>query len=324
MNTNRRDFLKLTAAAAAFSGVRGALAAVKDLLVSPIRGGGADSVLKLTPLELCVGAAKPFKALHVSDTHFNFWDITDYCGSERRNDHFERRWVRFPQALNSFYATIDYAAEKRLPILHTGDLIDWNSCGNRRVLAHNLKGLDFFYALGNHEYHTAVRGEDSTMTNADARALLQKIMPNDLTVASRVVNGVNFVAFDDGEVNLRDETVRGVKAEFGKGLPVVLLCHIPPFYTREFLENKLAAICADKRRLGVAEEDLPTQLSSPIQDSHDERTRAFYDWLRGQRQLKAILCGHTHIEERGAFSETADMIVAGGNFEGCGYEIEFL
>lgn len=324
MNTDRRDFLKFTVAAAAFSGVRGAWAAVNNLLVSPIRGGAADTVLKLTPLELRVGAAKPFKALHVSDTHLNFWDVTDYCGSVRRNDHFERRWVRFPQALNSFYATIDYAVEKGLPIFHTGDLIDWNSCGNRRVLAHNIKGLDFFYALGNHEYHTAVRGDERTMANADARALLQKIMPNDLTVASRVVNGVNFVAFDDGEVNLREETVRGVKAEFEKGLPVVLLCHIPPFYTREFLENKLAAARAEKIWRGVAVEGLPARLSAAVQDSHDERTRAFYDWLRGQRQLRAILCGHTHIEERGKFSETADMVVAGGNFEGCGYEITFI
>ena len=78
MNTNRRDFLKLAAAAAAFSGVRGALAAVKDLLVSPIRGGGADSVLKLTPLELRVGAAKPFKALHVSSS-------AGGCASPRRS-----------------------------------------------------------------------------------------------------------------------------------------------------------------------------------------------------------------------------------------------
>ena len=62
----------------------------------------------------------------------------------------------------------------------------------------------------------------------------------------------------------------------------------------------------------------------PVQDGHNARTREFYAWLREQERLKAILCGHTHVEERGAFSETADMIVAGGNFEGCGYEIEFV
>lgn len=323
---DRRAFLKLATAAAAFSGVRGgaAWAAAKDLRVSQIRGGCADSVLKPTPLELRVGAAKPFKALHVSDTHLNFWDVTEYQGSEKWNDHFERRWVRFPQALNSFYATLDYAAERNLPVLHTGDLIDWNSSGNRRVLAHSLKDADFFYALGNHEYHTSPAGGSPAMTGDEARAALRRVAPNGLTVASKVLNGVNFVAFDDGETNLREEAVRGIRAEFGKGLPVVLMCHIPPCYTREFLENKLAASRAEKRRLGVAEDKLPSRLSAPVQDSHDARTKEFYGWLRGQRLLKAILCGHTHIEERGAFSETADMIVAGGNFEGRGYEIEFV
>ena len=323
---DRRNFLKLAVGAAGLHCAGGAAwAAAKNLRVSPIRGGTADSVLKLTPLELRVGAEKPFRALHISDTHLNFWDVADYHGSEVRNDHFERRWVRFPQALNSFYASIDYAAERGLPILHTGDLIDWNTRGNRRVLAHNLRGLDFFCSLGNHEYHVDFgAGARPARSGAEARALLRDVLPNDLTVASRVVNGVNFVAFDDAETNLREETVRGVKAEFGKGLPVVLMCHIPPAYPREFLENSLASKRATLRGQGVPEEELPTNIPKPVQDSHDERTRDFYAWLRGQRQLKAILCGHTHVEERGAFSETADMIVAGGNFEGCGYDLTFV
>jgi hypothetical protein len=292
--------------------------------VSPIRGGSADTVLKLTPLELRVGASSPFRALHVSDTHLNFWDVTDYHGSDALNDHFESRWVRFPQALNSFYATLDHAAAGKLPILHTGDLIDWNSRGNRRVIARNLSGLDFFYSLGNHEYHTSSADETPAMSHDEARAALQGIIANDLTVASKVVNGVNFVAFDDADRNLREETMRGVAREFGKGLPVVLMCHIPPFYSREFLENSLAGKRATLRGQGVPEGKLPTQLAKPVQDTYDDRTRAFYAWLREQKSLKAILCGHTHVEERGAFSETADMIVAGGNFEGCGYEITFV
>ena len=40
-------------------------------------------------------------------------------------------------------------------------------------------------------------------------------------------------------------------------------------------------------------------------------------------QLKAILCGHTHIAEVDVFSETAQMYVAGGNYEGRAYEIVF-
>ena len=139
-----------------------------------------------------------------------------------------------------------------------------------------------------------------------------------------MVNGVNIVAFDDAETNLREETMRGIKAEFAKGLPVVLMCHIPPFYTKEFLENGLVSKRATLRGQGFPEESLPTRTAKPVQDVHNDRTRGFYDWLREQKLLKAILCGHTHVEERGAFSGTADMIVAGANFEGCGYELTFV
>ncbi len=49
----------------------------------------------------------------------------------------------------------------------------------------------------------------------------------------------------------------------------------------------------------------------------------FWDWAREQSALKAVLCGHTHVEERDRFSDTADMYVAGGNYEGFAYEITF-
>ena len=58
-------------------------------------------------------------------------------------------------------------------------------------------------------------------------------------------------------------------------------------------------------------------------DKHDEKTKAFYDWLRGRKDLKAILCGHTHWAQLDHFSDTAKMYVAGGNFEGQANEIVF-
>ena len=319
---NRREFLLATAAFGALSAARGAQG--RPLKVSPIRGGGADEVLKITPIEIRVGAGAPFKALHFSDTHLNFWDVQDFFGNPQKEEHFGQRWVRFPQALNSLYATIDYAESRKMMLLHTGDLIDWNTRANRNVVERNLKGRDFFYALGNHEYHSSA-GKAPEMSHAEARGAMQRVVGNDLTVASRVVNGVNIVAFDNGEMRLREETVARVKAEFAKGLPVVLMCHIPPTYTERFLENGLAMKRQILRGQGVPEEELAKlKRSGPIEPHYDERTMGFYGWLREQKALKAILCGHTHVEEQDRFSETAQMYVAGGNYEGCGYEVTFV
>ncbi len=322
---SRRGFIGSLAAAGAVAGVpRSASAAQqRPLKVSPIREGGVDEILKVTPVEIKVGAESPFRVVHASDTHLNFWDVTDFCGNAAKEAFFGERWVRFPQALTSLLATIDYAASRGLPLLHTGDLIDWNTRGNSAVCGRVLRGVDFFYSLGNHEYHSSA-GKNPEMTRDEKRANVAGFVRNDLTVASRVVNGVNLVALDNGERNLREQTVERVKREFAKGMPVVLMCHIPPTYTPKFIENGFAMKKQILRGQGVPEDELAVlKPGGPIEPYYDSRTRGFWDWARGQSALKAVLCGHTHVEERDRFSDTADMYVAGGNYEGYAYDITF-
>jgi len=303
--------------------VKHADAAARPLKMSPARKGGDGNVLKISSFEIKVGASNPFKILHVSDTHLNFWDVADFFGNAEREDFFGKRWVRFPQALNSLLATLDYAREKGLPLFHTGDLMDWNTRGNVNVCAQVLKGVDMHYAIGNHEYHSS-DVKSPALSSEGARARVAGFVANDLTAASRVINGVNFVAFDNGEKNLREETVRRVKDEFGKGMPVVLMCHIPPTYTPKFLENSNAMRAWILRGQGESEEVIAKlPFPQPIEPSYNTRTRGFWDWAREQEALKAVLCGHTHVEERDRFSDTADMYVAGGNYEGFACEITF-
>lgn len=322
---SRRSFLGSLAALGVAGVPRASSAAEPPLRIQPIRGGGAASVLKITPLEIAVGATKPFGALHISDTHLNFWDVADFCGEPESETLFGRRWVRFPQALTSFYASLDYAAERELMLLHTGDLLDWNTRANRAVLARALKGVDLHCAIGNHEYHASASAHRAKLTPVEARASLERLLGADLTVSSRVVNGVNLVAFDNARLQLREETVKRLKDEFAKGLPVVLLCHIPPAYTKKLLDASVVS----RREILLGQGESEAHVASlpypkPIESRYDDRTRAFYDWLRGQPLLKAILCGHLHAQVRDRFSETADLVLAGGNYEGLGLEIRFV
>ena len=320
MNRNRRDFIRCVASAGAFAAFSKAFAELKVYTT----GIANEQVLKIAPLEIDIGVGKAFKALHFSDTHLNFFDAVDFSAvTDSKKAHYHRRWCRFPQALQSFYATVDYARSNGLMMLHTGDLIDYVSEGNERTLSHNVAGLDFHYAIGNHEYQD--RGpEHYTDDQQGVRRRLRRYLPNDLTVASRVVGGVNFVSFDNAMHNLREETIVGVKKEFGKGLPVVLMCHIPPVYTMLFRENSRKAKRTRLIRMGeVSAQTKEMPLPGNPADRHNESTRAFYAWLRGRKDLKAILCGHTHCAEVDDFSDTAKMYVAGGNYEGHAYEITF-
>ena len=78
------------AAAGTVAGVpRSASAAQqRPLKVSPIREGGVDEILKVTPVAIKVGADRPFRMVHASDTHLNFWDVTDFCGNAAKEAFF--------------------------------------------------------------------------------------------------------------------------------------------------------------------------------------------------------------------------------------------
>ena len=311
----RRDFLGLGVGAFAAQ-------ALADLKVFET-GIVDETVLKIEHLEIDLGLGKSFRALHFSDTHLNFFDAVDFSAADRRKkDHFHQRWVRFPQAVQSFYATLDYAKRKGLPLLHTGDLVDCVTEGNLRFLEHNLAGLGLHYAIGNHEYQTRVP-EHYDPEPAKPRAAMQRFFEGDLTVSSRVIGGVNFVALDNARANVREEAIMGVKAEFEKPLPIVLMCHVPPFYTAKFLKNSAYSKYLIARGLGrdVKVEDFKP--GANVWNSYDQKTRDFWTWVQAKPQLKAILCGHTHIAEVDGFSETAQMYVAGGNYEGRAYELVF-
>jgi len=56
----------------------------------------------------------------------------------------------------------------------------------------------------------------------------------------------------------------------------------------------------------------------------DEKTQKFIAWLKEQSLVKALLCGHLHINFDEQFSDSARQYVVGGNFKGDVYEFEFV
>ena len=293
------------------------------LTISPIRAGGATEILEIGRIVLNVGADSPFSILFAADTHLNFWDVSDFRGNPDKEEFFGRRWVRFPQALNALYATIDLAASRGLPLIHGGDLLDWNTRANLEVAVRAMRGVNWLFAMGNHEYHSSA-GAVPPLSPAEAREAVARFSPNPVGVASRTMHGVNFILFDNGQTNLLRETIAGIERELARGLPSVLVCHAPPTYTPLFLENSVAMRREILLGQGYdAEEIDKLPPPKPVEPFYDAATLAFYERLRGCGNVKAILCGHTHVGERDRFSDAADMIVAGGNYEGHVLEITF-
>ncbi|MBQ5794395.1 MAG: metallophosphoesterase, partial [Kiritimatiellae bacterium] len=244
---------------------------------------------------------KPFSALHFSDTHIAMSDARDILACEERSlKVYEDRRTRFPISLQALAATIAYAERGNMPLFNTGDLIDYDSHANVECIANSFADRNILSALGNHESFGHRSKGLNPSTPEEARALLEKYEKayrQPLIVASKVINGVNFVAFDNGglERYFLERRLAAIRAEFGKGLPVVLLCHIP-------LNNK----------------DLDAPAVNGVKGD------SFMNELRAHKnQIKAILCGHGHRERLGEWNGIP-VALAGANFEGSAREIEFI
>lgn len=331
MKLDRRSFLSV-----------GALAAV---LPPSLRGGGdgpaapnatgparalggplanAHSPLlkavKFTQLSIAVGAHEPFRAVHCSDTHLNFMTVGDLLGASEAIDlpMYEKRRTQH-NALAPFAACVLKARLEKMPLLHTGDVWDYDSAANMLIAQDAfVQAQDVFYAMGNHE----MKGHWRTPADYSApawRTRIQPYLPNSVLCAAKVMHGVNFVSFDDTGYSFdrQAELEAFVKAEFARGMPVVLMVHEP------FLTDELFADLIEAKGPMVGHKKVePKNLSGHVYGAKPHE-RDFIGWLVRQQNLKAVLCGHLHLEAQYRLSDTVTQYIAGAAMKGCAYELEF-
>lgn len=306
MTLNRRDFLKLSASLYASPAVL--LTDYDSMRV------GAEELddLKIERHTINVGAERPFTAVHISDTHITFSDSRD---TERTQKLAESRSKYFSKAERYFLASAEYAKKKDAHLLHTGDMIDFLSETNLEYVKnfYDNTGNDFrFVSAGNHEYsHYLGEAKEDEAYKAHSIDRVQKSFPNDLRFASKIVNGINFVAFDDVYHYVADNIIELFEREVEKGLPIVTLCHVP-FFTPELYRVQMEE---KKERFSYL-------LGAP--DTKRESSDRFLSWLKTQPLFKAHLSGHLHFNHIGQFSDAATQYVVGGNFKGYLYEFNFV
>ena len=217
--------------------------------------------------KLQIGAKKPFKIIHMSDTHLTHADLRD---GERKVKLAEERLPIFPHAEEMLEAADQLAKELGAPILSTGDLIDFVSLKNLERAKEFAETHDLFLAAGNHEYSLYVGEafEDAAYRNQSLQKV-QAAFKNNIRQSARVVEGINFVAIDNGYYLFEEEQLAFLKEEVKKGLPIVLLLHVP-FY----------------------KEELARQAEDPC-------THETIAYIREERLIKAVIAGHIHKDTEG-------------------------
>ena len=272
----------------------------------PQRGGYERLSMSYATVE--IGLEKPFSVLHMSDSHLtatygheNEWRLGQ---NQTRTKTFGGRQE---EALKD---TLAWAKKHVEYIVHTGDLIDYQSEANFD-LVRKYYGPEIVGSLGNHEFiynkwestHACEEYKD------DTREQLREVYPFDVELHSQVVNGVNFVTLDDVFGSVTRKQVKMFRKEVRKGLPIVLCMHVP-FFT----ENLWRATCRFWYGKGpLTDGTLPEITGDYKVQKEDKVTREFIEYLKQEKLLKCILAGHEHITVEDQFSPTCrEYLVAGG------------
>jgi hypothetical protein len=318
---DRRSFLKRMAGMGALVATSQLPAlAEDDPTLFPKRGRFERLALNYGTVN--IGLEKPFSILHISDTHLTA--VYPNEDEKKQQLHKIRTTTFGGRQEEALRDSLDWARQHVDYVVHTGDLIDWQSEANFDLVKKHF-GEGVVGCLGNHEFSQHMWLSEPKETGTEqykdlTRKKLQEVFPYDIELQSQVVGGVNFVTLDDVYGYVTERQVELFRKEVKKGLPIVLCMHVP-FHTENIWRADIRFWHDEKSRFRNVAPD-PSGEYKRQQD--DPVTSAFIAYLKTEPLLKAILAGHLHITIQDQFSPTATEYVVGGNFLFHGEEILFI
>ena len=310
---DRRQFLKSAAGAGALIATTSLPAWADDNpSVFPDRGGYER--LSLSYATVHIGLKKPFSVLHFSDTHLTA--AYAHENEKKQTLHKSRTKTFGGRQEEALRDTLSWAKEHADYVVHTGDLIDWQSEANFDLVRRYM-GQDAIGSMGNHEFTTDMwlsdpKEEHTESYKDNTRRMLQSVYPYNVEFQSQVANGVNFITIDDVYGYVTERQVALFDAELKRGLPIVLCMHVP-FFTDD-IWRATHRFWTEKERTCTYGTTPPPPTGDYLVQKEDAVTRAFIARLKQEPLLKAILSGHEHITVQEAFSPYATQFVVAGNF----------
>lgn len=275
------------------------------------------------PLEILkntirIGLSKPVTLLHMTDSHITRDD--PFGGKQTANFDVDYKGC----AEDYFFQAIRYAKENEIPILHTGDMIDSFSEGNFKFLAEHFKDVDYIYAAGNHDFcHKLGEAKEDYDYKWEKINDIAPYIKNNLYFYSRVIGGVNIVTLDNTYYTVTQGHIELLKAEVAKGYPILLAMHVPfctPSLAQLAIESNEPAyvIGAPNELLGRYSEERRRQ------QTPDETTLRFMEYVKNQPAIKVLVTGHRHINDESMIGNRLPQFVTHGTYAGYVREIKLI
>lgn len=278
-----------------------------------------------------IGLENPVSFLHLTDTHI----VRD---DEKENGRAAVFGTTDEQIEDYFFKALDYAKKNNLPIVHTGDLVDYITPANLSFLDEFLSNVDYILAPGSHDYVHLIPGakeyrdwiDAGGAENAEYKAKQIKVIAphikNDMTFASRLIGGVNIVAIDNSYLNISDAQLDALKKEVTKGYPIVVAMHIP-IHTKALQELKIVPrenLCSspEEQKEHAIRNNRP-ELAENIRIYDDSTWRAI-EYIKSEPLIKVVLAGHRHFDHFDEYADDKFQIISRANCLGSAREITLV
>lgn len=287
-------------------------------------------MIEIKEYNLNIGVKEPFSVLHISDNHLCYADERD---DEEKLKLCNRRLLHFTnsnpdrqeQISNEIFS---YARENNLPVIHTGDLIDFVSYLNLDRAEEYLDGINTVMCAGNHEFSLYVgEAKEDEAYKQKSLALVQSKLPDGIEYGVHYLNCLKFITLDDSYYYILPEHFELFKQEVSDGEPFALVVH-NPIYSKDLYNQVMNGKPFDEPPyLTGCPKNLLKNLSVDRfeQQNADKTTLEFVEFLNECKNLKAIFAGHLH--ESGFISKLdsgVPQLVAAGTFDNTIYKVNFI
>lgn len=263
--------------------------------------------MEIIKTTLRLNIQKPFRFLHLSDTHLTYADERD---GERKVALSENRKQYFTVSEELLQKASELSKELQIPILHSGDMTDFVSLANLERVKKFVDQNDIFMAAGNHEFSLFVgeAKEDAAYRN-QSLAKVQSVFHNNIRMSARVIGEVNFVALDNSYYLWEREQLNFLKGEVAKGLPIILLVHTPLF-DESLFEYMMKEKHPCAHQMAVPRELMKNYPPARYeQQLADDITLEGIEYIHNAPEIKVILSGHLHFNFEGKVADRIEQIV---------------
>ncbi len=273
--------------------------------------------IKISRTYLNIGAEKPTRLLHITDTHL--CRVYESEGEKLVSLGIKRADRCFggeENIENFFLQALEYGKKNDDLIVYTGDIYDFLSQANFDYIDKAFAQKDYLYAAGNHDFCTAPGAdkEDFDFKMSQLKIVSPHIKDN-LLFSSRLINGINLVAMDNSYYQFTQGQLELLKAEAAKGYPILLFIH-NPFYSKEIAEDKMSkdncayVVCPPDELLNRYPKERAEYQKA------DENTNNVLEYILTEDKIKSIFAGHLHENYENLIFNKKMQYVTGGTFSG--------